>query len=60
MGPAATGTLTSHQQDTNWKHGYSQFYRQSPADGEFTVKIDEVELDDYWVVPYNPVLSQPF
>ena len=38
--------------------GYPQYQRRSPADGGFTVNIKGVELDNRWVVPYNPVLSR--
>ena len=40
--------------------GYPQYRRRSPADGGFTVKIKNMDLDNRWVVPYNPVLSRTF
>ena len=40
--------------------GYPKYRRRSLADGGFTVKINEVILDNRWVVPYNPVLSHTF
>lgn len=40
--------------------GYPQYRRRSPADGGNTIKINEIELDNRWVVPYNPVLSRTF
>lgn len=40
--------------------GYPQYRRRSPADGGFTIKINGIELDNRWVVPYNPVLSRVF
>jgi len=40
--------------------GYPQYRRRSPADGGFTIKINRIELDNRWVVPYNPVLSRIF
>ncbi|XP_024892751.1 uncharacterized protein LOC112467995 [Temnothorax curvispinosus] len=40
--------------------GYPQYRRRSQADGGFTVKINEIELDNRWVVPYNPVLLRTF
>lgn len=40
--------------------GYPQYRRRSQADGGFTVEINGIELDNRWVVPYNPVLSRVF
>ncbi|XP_071565387.1 uncharacterized protein [Temnothorax nylanderi] len=40
--------------------GYPQYRRRSQADGGFTVKINDIELDNRWVVPYNPVLLRIF
>ncbi|XP_076301721.1 uncharacterized protein LOC143219730 [Lasioglossum baleicum] len=40
--------------------GYPQYRRRSPADGGYTIKNKEIELDSRWVVPYNPVLLRTF
>lgn len=40
--------------------GYPHYRRRSPESGGFTCKINEVELDNRWVVPYNPVLLRTF
>ncbi|XP_071575058.1 uncharacterized protein [Temnothorax nylanderi] len=40
--------------------GYPQYRRRSPADGGYTVEINGIELDNRWVVPYNPVLLRIF
>ncbi|KAI8430431.1 hypothetical protein MSG28_000708 [Choristoneura fumiferana] len=40
--------------------GYPQYRRRSPEQGGFTVNIKGVELDNRWVVPFNPVLSRIF
>lgn len=51
--PLATQTQTADD-------GYPQYRRRSPADGGFSVNIKGVDLDNQWVVPYNPVLSRSF
>ncbi|GBP51524.1 hypothetical protein EVAR_44500_1 [Eumeta japonica] len=45
--------------------GYPKYRRRSPKNGGFTAKIrlqgrDELEIDNQWVVPYNPLLSKMF
>lgn len=40
--------------------GYPQYRRRSPADGGFTANISGVDIDNRWVVPYNPILSRTF
>ena len=40
--------------------GYPQYRRRSPSDGGFTVEINRVEVNNQWVVPFNPVLSRTF
>ncbi|XP_044594412.1 uncharacterized protein LOC123271894 [Cotesia glomerata] len=41
---------------------YPKYRRRSPSDGGFTAKIvkrnGEFEVDNRWVVPYNPLLSR--
>lgn len=41
---------------------YPKYRRRSPSDGGFTVKIPtqlgEFEVDNRWIVPYNPLLSR--
>ncbi|XP_074106851.1 uncharacterized protein LOC141532418 [Cotesia typhae] len=39
---------------------YPQYRRLSPADGEISIKLNGVEIDNRWVVPYNPVLLRTF
>ncbi|KAL4131944.1 hypothetical protein QTP88_009170 [Uroleucon formosanum] len=39
--------------------GYPE-YKRSTNDGDFTVKIKGLDLDNRWVVPYNPVLLRTF
>ncbi|GBP95553.1 hypothetical protein EVAR_67759_1 [Eumeta japonica] len=38
--------------------GYPKYRRRSPTDGGRTFKLNEI--DNRWIVPYNPVLSRPF
>ncbi|XP_050683986.1 uncharacterized protein LOC126978909 [Leptidea sinapis] len=44
--------------------GYPQYRRRPPSEGGFTAKIrvrgEEIEIDNRWVVPYNPLLSKMF
>lgn len=40
--------------------GYPQYRRRSTDDGGFTANIKGINLDNSWVVPYNPVLSRTF
>lgn len=40
--------------------GYPNYKRRSPDDGGFTCKINGMELDNRWLVPYNPVLLRSF
>ncbi|XP_044588813.1 uncharacterized protein LOC123267994 [Cotesia glomerata] len=39
---------------------YPKYRRRSPADGGKTFKLNGVEIDNRWIVPYNPVLSHTF
>jgi hypothetical protein len=50
--------LLSHTQTGN--DGYPQYRRRAPEDGGFTLKVNGIEIDNRWVVPYNPVLSRTF
>jgi hypothetical protein len=44
--------------------GYPLYRRRRPGDGGFTTYINmhnrEIEVDNRWIVPYNPVLSKKF
>lgn len=40
--------------------GYPKYRRRSPADGGFTKELNGHEIDNRWIVPYNPVLSRTF
>ncbi|XP_008482471.2 uncharacterized protein LOC103519163 [Diaphorina citri] len=40
--------------------GYPQYRRLSPSEGGHIVNIKGIEIDNRWVVPYNPVLSRTF
>ncbi|XP_057335011.1 uncharacterized protein LOC130673819 [Microplitis mediator] len=43
---------------------YPKYQRRSPADGGFTATMNtfrgEIQVDNRWVVPYNPLLSKIF
>ncbi|GFQ85636.1 ATP-dependent DNA helicase [Trichonephila clavata] len=40
--------------------GYPQYRRRSPENGGIETQIKENNVDNRWVVPYNPVLSRTF
>lgn len=45
--------------------GYPKYRRRSPEQGGFTAKIkirghEEIQINNQWVVPYNPLLSKMF
>lgn len=44
--------------------GYPKYRRRPPIEGAFTAKIrvrgEKIEIDNRWVVPYNPLLSKMF
>ncbi|XP_074109302.1 uncharacterized protein LOC141534058 [Cotesia typhae] len=40
--------------------GYPKYRRRSPEDDGKTFKLNGVEIDNRWIVPYNPVLSHTF
>ncbi|XP_014298458.2 uncharacterized protein LOC106693783 [Microplitis demolitor] len=40
--------------------GYPKYRRRSPEDGGVTTIINEINIDNRWVVPYNPVLCRTF
>ncbi|GFQ71965.1 ATP-dependent DNA helicase [Trichonephila clavata] len=40
--------------------GYPQYRRRSPENGGIVTQIKENNVDNRWVVPYNPVLSRTF
>lgn len=40
--------------------GYPEYKKRSTNDGGFTVRIKGIDLDNRWVVPYNPVLLRTF
>lgn len=40
--------------------GYPLYRRRSATDGGHTVKINGIDIDNRWIVPYNPVLSRIF
>jgi len=56
------------QETQSGEDGYPQYRRRKPEDGGFTAKINmksfsgyhEIEIDNRWVVPYNPLLSKIF
>ncbi|XP_050065323.1 uncharacterized protein LOC114130689 [Aphis gossypii] len=41
-------------------NGYPEYKRRSTNNGGFTVRIKGLDLDNHWVVPYNPVLLRTF
>lgn len=57
------------QETQTGEDGYPLYRRRKPGDGGFTAKIkmrsssgnmQEIEIDNKWVVPYNPLLSKMF
>lgn len=48
------------QETQTGEDSYPQYRRRSSVDGGFTAKINGVDFDNSWVVPYNPVLSHTF
>ncbi|XP_074108441.1 uncharacterized protein LOC141533449 [Cotesia typhae] len=40
--------------------GYPKYRRRSPEDGGPAIKINGNDIDNRWVVPFNPVLSRTF
>ncbi|CAG9762788.1 unnamed protein product [Ceutorhynchus assimilis] len=40
--------------------GYPKYRRRSPTEDGFTAMLNGYEIDNRWVVPYNPVLSRTF
>ncbi|XP_074115778.1 ATP-dependent DNA helicase PIF1-like [Cotesia typhae] len=40
--------------------GYPKYRRRSPADNGIKIMLNGIEIDNRWVVPYNPVLSRTF
>ena len=60
------GSCRSHypkelmNQTQTGKDGYPNYKRRAQKDGGFTVNINGVDLDNRWVVPFNPVLLRSF
>ncbi|XP_065356368.1 uncharacterized protein LOC135950766 [Calliphora vicina] len=50
--------LTSETQ--TGEDGYPKYRRRAPYAGGFTLKLNDKEIDNRWVVPYNPVLLRTF
>jgi hypothetical protein len=56
------------QETQTGEDGYPLYRRRKPGDGGFTAKINirgysgahEIEIDNRWVVPYNPLLAKMF
>ncbi|XP_073425243.1 uncharacterized protein [Dendrobates tinctorius] len=56
------------QETQTGQDGYPVYRRRKPGDGGFTAKLkmhvgsslQEIEIDNRWVVPYNPLLSKIF
>lgn len=44
----------------NNEDGYPLYHRGSPEQGGFTAIINGINIDNKWIVPYNPVLSRMF
>ena len=42
------------------ENGYPQYRRRAPGNGGHTANINGEDIDNRWVVPYNPVLSRFF
>ncbi|XP_054715564.1 uncharacterized protein LOC129225044 [Uloborus diversus] len=48
------------QETQRGQDGYPLYRRRTPEDGGFTVNLKGFQLDNRWVVPYNPVLLRTF
>ncbi|XP_054711426.1 uncharacterized protein LOC129221016 [Uloborus diversus] len=48
------------QETRRGQDGYPLYRRRTPEDGGFTVYLKGFQLDNRWVVPYNPVLLRTF
>jgi len=53
-----SGTLINETQ--RGEYGYPKYRRRSTNDEGFKVSIKSIDLDNRWVVPYNPVLLRTF
>jgi len=52
--------VTLIQETQRGEYGYPKYRRRSTNDGGFTLSIKSIDLDNRWVVPYNPVLLRTF
>ncbi|GFV78837.1 ATP-dependent DNA helicase [Trichonephila clavipes] len=50
----------SRKKNQTGEDGYPQYRRRSPEDGGIVTQIKGNNVDNRWVVPYNPVLSRKF
>lgn len=48
------------QETQRGQDGYPKYRRRSTNDGGFKIRIRSFDLDNRWVVPYNPVLLRTF
>ena len=53
--PRAFSSATQTSED-----GYPLYRRRSPKDSGFTTNINGITVDNRWLVPYNPFLSETF
>ncbi|KAL4112576.1 hypothetical protein QTP88_016331 [Uroleucon formosanum] len=52
--------VTFIQETQRGEDGYPKYKRRSTNDGGFKASIKSIDLDNMWVVPYNPVLLRTF
>ncbi|XP_060879154.1 uncharacterized protein LOC132951353 [Metopolophium dirhodum] len=52
--------VTLIQETQRGEDGYQKYRRRSTNGGGFKVSIKSIDLDNRWVVPYNPVLLRTF
>ncbi|GFV64343.1 ATP-dependent DNA helicase [Trichonephila clavipes] len=60
LDPALYEIIRSTKETQTGEDGYPQFRRRSPEDAGIVTQIKGNNVDNRWVVPYNPVLSRTF
>ncbi|GFT67747.1 ATP-dependent DNA helicase [Trichonephila clavipes] len=54
------GCIFGNKETQTGEDGYPQYRRRYPEDGGIVTQIKGNNVDNRWVVPYNPVLSRTF
>ncbi|GFU59942.1 ATP-dependent DNA helicase [Trichonephila clavipes] len=54
------GCIFGNRETQTGEDGYPQYRRRYPEDGGIVTQIKGNNVDNRWVVPYNPVLSRTF